>query len=67
MAVKLTSGDRQWLCLSSDAFPSAGNGVKDGDKLFIIDSEEADCEFIFLNDMWEVDRRLTNAIKNALI
>jgi len=66
MAFKLTSGDRQWLCLSSDGFPSGDDGVKEGDKLFIIDSIEAECEFIFFNGMWEPDRRLVNAIKNAL-
>ncbi len=64
MAATLTTGDRNWICLSSDEFPVAGNGVKQGDKMHIVDTGE---EYIFFNDMWETDLRLTNAVKNALI
>lgn len=68
MAAKLTTGDRNWICLSSDEFPVAGNGVKEGDKMHIIDALPGDvAEYIFFNDMWEPDLRLTNAVRNALI
>ena len=64
MAATLTTGDRNWICVSSDAFPVAGNGAKEGDNMHIIDTGE---EYIFFNDMWETDLRLISAVRKASI
>jgi len=61
MAATLTAGDRKWVCLSSDAFPVKGNGVKDGDTLHIIDALPGSTDtYIFFDDLWEPDLRMLN-------
>lgn len=62
MAKQLISGDREWLCNSSD--PLETDNVGAGSTMHIVDTGE---QYIFYDGTWEPDRRLIYAIKAANI
>ena len=62
MAKQLISGDRQWMCKSSD--PLETDNVADGSTIHIVDTGE---QYIFFDGAWEPDRRLIYAVQAAAV
>ena len=62
MAKQLISGDRQWICLSSD--PLETDNVGAGSTMHIVDTGE---QYVFFDGTWVPDLRLIYAVKAANI
>lgn len=60
MAKQLISGDRKWLCLSSD--PLETDNVDAGSEMHIVDTGE---QYIFFDGAWVPDLRSIYARKAA--